>query len=170
MGPFAHLRGDTRVASKAKVGNFVELKKTTLGRGSKASHLTYLGDATIGDDVNIGAGTITCNFDGKVKNPTVIEDGAFGGKDTLDMFGDHPGPLGMLQHRADDDQVELAARNRADAIFQVDDMIDIVAGFQIDSDVFAAFEQVTERLGIAIVFRADLKDPAVEAAEHGFGV
>jgi bifunctional UDP-N-acetylglucosamine pyrophosphorylase/glucosamine-1-phosphate N-acetyltransferase len=82
LGPFAHLRPASNVLDGAHIGNFVELKKTTLGRGSKASHLTYLGDATIGDDVNIGAGTITCNFDGKTKNPTVIEDGAFIGSDS----------------------------------------------------------------------------------------
>jgi bifunctional UDP-N-acetylglucosamine pyrophosphorylase / glucosamine-1-phosphate N-acetyltransferase len=82
LGPFAHLRPASQVLDGAHIGNFVELKKTTLGRGSKASHLTYLGDATIGDNVNIGAGTITCNFDGKTKNPTVIEDGAFIGSDS----------------------------------------------------------------------------------------
>ena len=82
LGPFAHLRPASHVLDGAHIGNFVELKKTTLGRGSKASHLTYLGDATIGDDVSIGAGTITCNFDGKTKNPTVIEDGAFIGSDS----------------------------------------------------------------------------------------
>jgi bifunctional UDP-N-acetylglucosamine pyrophosphorylase/glucosamine-1-phosphate N-acetyltransferase len=60
----------------------VELKKTTLGRGSKANHLAYLGDATIGEKVNVGAGTITCNYDGVAKHPTVIEDGAFIGSDT----------------------------------------------------------------------------------------
>jgi bifunctional UDP-N-acetylglucosamine pyrophosphorylase/glucosamine-1-phosphate N-acetyltransferase len=64
------------------VGNFVETKKTTLGRGSKANHLTYLGDATVGEKVNIGAGTITCNYNGYEKLPTVIEDGAFIGSDT----------------------------------------------------------------------------------------
>jgi bifunctional UDP-N-acetylglucosamine pyrophosphorylase/glucosamine-1-phosphate N-acetyltransferase len=82
IGPFAHLRPDSHVCAEARVGNFVELKKTTLGRGSKASHLTYLGDATIGADVNIGAGTITCNYDGEKKHPTVIEDGAFIGSDS----------------------------------------------------------------------------------------
>lgn len=82
LGPFAHLRPGSTVASEAHVGNFVELKKTTLGRGSKASHLTYLGDATIGDGVNIGAGTITCNYDGVRKNTTVIGDGAFIGSDS----------------------------------------------------------------------------------------
>jgi bifunctional UDP-N-acetylglucosamine pyrophosphorylase/glucosamine-1-phosphate N-acetyltransferase len=82
IGPFAHLRPGSDVKAGAHVGNFVELKKTTLGARSKASHLTYLGDATIGEDVNIGAGTITCNYDGKTKNPTVIEDGAFIGSDS----------------------------------------------------------------------------------------
>lgn len=72
VGPFAHLRGKAKMEEKSKVGNFVELKKTILGRGSKASHLTYLGDATIGEKTNIGAGTITCNYDGVNKNPTII--------------------------------------------------------------------------------------------------
>lgn len=82
VGPFAHLRGDARVAAKTKIGNFVELKKTLLGEGSKASHLAYLGDAVIGAGVNIGAGTITCNYDGERKHVTTIEDGAFIGSDT----------------------------------------------------------------------------------------
>ena len=82
VGPFAHLRPESVVGEKAKVGNFVELKKTTLGAGSKASHLTYLGDASIGSDVNIGAGTIICNYDGHAKHQTTIEDGAFIGSDT----------------------------------------------------------------------------------------
>ncbi len=82
IGPFAHLRPQSDVGEDAHVGNFVELKKTTLGRGSKANHLAYLGDATIGEKVNIGAGTITCNYDGTRKHPTVIEDGAFIGSDT----------------------------------------------------------------------------------------
>ena len=82
IGPFAHLRPDTAVGEGAKIGNFVELKKTTLGPGSKASHLSYLGDATIGANVNVGAGTITCNYDGTRKYETVIEDGAFIGSDT----------------------------------------------------------------------------------------
>ena len=69
-------------ATARSVGNFVELKKTVLGAGSKARHLAYLGDATIGANVNIGAGTITCNYDGAQKNQTVIEDGAFIGSDT----------------------------------------------------------------------------------------
>jgi bifunctional UDP-N-acetylglucosamine pyrophosphorylase/glucosamine-1-phosphate N-acetyltransferase len=82
IGPFAHLRQDAKIAEKARVGNFVELKNTRLGPGSKSMHLTYLGDATIGANVNVGAGTITCNYDGARKNPTVIEDGAFIGSDT----------------------------------------------------------------------------------------
>jgi bifunctional UDP-N-acetylglucosamine pyrophosphorylase/glucosamine-1-phosphate N-acetyltransferase len=82
LGPFAHLRPQSHVSEDAKVGNFVELKKTVLGRGSKASHLAYLGDATIGEKVNIGAGTITCNYDGTAKHQTVIDDGAFIGSDS----------------------------------------------------------------------------------------
>jgi bifunctional UDP-N-acetylglucosamine pyrophosphorylase / glucosamine-1-phosphate N-acetyltransferase len=82
VGPFAHLRPDTDVCAGARIGNFVELKKTKLGAGSKANHLAYLGDATIGEKVNIGAGTITCNYDGVRKNPTVIEDDVFIGSDS----------------------------------------------------------------------------------------
>ena len=82
VGPFAHLRSATKIGEKAKIGNFVELKKTTFGAGSKASHLSYLGDATIGTNVNVGAGTITCNYDGQKKHQTVIEDGAFIGSDS----------------------------------------------------------------------------------------
>jgi bifunctional UDP-N-acetylglucosamine pyrophosphorylase/glucosamine-1-phosphate N-acetyltransferase len=82
VGPFAQIRPDSRVGEGAHVGNFVELKKTVLGKGSKANHLAYLGDSTIGEKVNIGAGTITCNYDGVHKNPTIIEDGAFIGSDS----------------------------------------------------------------------------------------
>ena len=82
IGPFAHLRPDTDVRDRARVGNFVELKRTVIGSGSKAMHLAYLGDATIGEKVNVGAGTITCNYDGVTKSQTVIEDGAFIGSDT----------------------------------------------------------------------------------------
>ena len=82
VGPFAQLRPASKVGENAHVGNFVELKNTTLGRGSKANHLAYLGDATIGEKVNVGAGTITCNYDGVDKHPTVIEDGAFIGSDS----------------------------------------------------------------------------------------
>jgi bifunctional UDP-N-acetylglucosamine pyrophosphorylase/glucosamine-1-phosphate N-acetyltransferase len=82
VGPFAHLRPQSVVGPEAHIGNFVELKKTSVGRGSKANHLAYLGDATIGEGVNVGAGTITCNYDGTTKHPTVIEDGAFIGSDS----------------------------------------------------------------------------------------
>jgi bifunctional UDP-N-acetylglucosamine pyrophosphorylase/glucosamine-1-phosphate N-acetyltransferase len=82
VGPFAHLRPGSHMKARSRVGNFVELKKTVLGEGSKASHLAYLGDATIGAGVTIGAGTITCNYDGVKKHPTVIEDGAFIGSDS----------------------------------------------------------------------------------------
>lgn len=82
IGPFAHLRPGSHVAEEAKIGNFVEMKKSYIGRRSKASHLTYLGDAQIGNDVNIGAGTITCNYDGKRKHKTIIKDRAFIGSNT----------------------------------------------------------------------------------------
>ena len=82
VGPFAHLRSGVAIGAAAKVGNFVEMKKTAFGAGSKSMHLTYLGDAVIGEKVNIGAGTITCNYDGTKKQTTTIEDGAFIGSDT----------------------------------------------------------------------------------------
>jgi len=82
IGPFVHLRPGVLVRTKAKVGNFVEMKKTDLGEGAKANHLSYLGDATIGKGVNIGAGTITCNYDGVNKHRTVIGDHVFIGSDT----------------------------------------------------------------------------------------
>ena len=82
IGPFAHLRPGSQVGPRAHVGNFVELKKTTLGPGSKANHLAYLGDATIGANVNVGAGVITCNYDGTTKHRTTIEDGVFVGSDS----------------------------------------------------------------------------------------
>jgi bifunctional UDP-N-acetylglucosamine pyrophosphorylase/glucosamine-1-phosphate N-acetyltransferase len=82
VGPFARLRPGAQLGEQAHVGNFVELKKTVLGKGSKANHLTYLGDAVIGEGCNIGAGTITCNYDGANKHQTTIEDGAFVGSDT----------------------------------------------------------------------------------------
>ncbi len=83
VGPMAHLRGHAKMEERSKVGNFVELKKTILGRGSKASHLTYLGDATIGEKTNIGAGTITCNYDGKNKHATEIGNNVKIGSDTM---------------------------------------------------------------------------------------
>ena len=82
LGPFTHIRPDSNVGEDAHIGNFVELKKTSMGRGSKANHLAYLGDATIGESVNVGAGTITCNYDGAQKHRTTIEDGAFIGSDS----------------------------------------------------------------------------------------
>jgi bifunctional UDP-N-acetylglucosamine pyrophosphorylase/glucosamine-1-phosphate N-acetyltransferase len=82
IGPFARLRPEAQVGEDAHVGNFVELKKTTLGKGSKANHLAYLGDAVIGSGVNIGAGTITCNYDGIGKHKTTIDDGVFTGSNS----------------------------------------------------------------------------------------
>jgi bifunctional UDP-N-acetylglucosamine pyrophosphorylase/glucosamine-1-phosphate N-acetyltransferase len=82
VGPFAHLRPGSDLGEEAHVGNFVETKQTKLGRGSKANHLSYLGDADIGQRVNVGAGTITCNYDGVKKHRTVIGDGAFIGSDS----------------------------------------------------------------------------------------
>jgi bifunctional UDP-N-acetylglucosamine pyrophosphorylase/glucosamine-1-phosphate N-acetyltransferase len=80
-GPFAHLRPGTVLGAGSRIGNFVEVKKSVIGEGSKANHLAYLGDATIGKDVNIGAGVITCNYDGYRKHQTIIGDGVFVGSD-----------------------------------------------------------------------------------------
>jgi len=82
IGPYARLRPGADISDGAKVGNFVEVKNSTLGKGSKANHLTYIGDAVIGKNVNIGAGTITCNYDGKKKQKTIIEDDAFIGSNS----------------------------------------------------------------------------------------
>jgi bifunctional UDP-N-acetylglucosamine pyrophosphorylase / glucosamine-1-phosphate N-acetyltransferase len=82
VGPFARLRPKSQILEDAHVGNFLELKNTIVGRGSKANHVGYLGDTTIGEKVNIGAGTITCNYDGFAKHQTVIEDGVFIGSDS----------------------------------------------------------------------------------------
>jgi len=82
IGPYARLRPDSVMHNDSHVGNFVEMKKTTLGEGSKANHLTYLGDAVIGSKVNVGAGTITCNYDGANKFVTTIKDGAFIGSNS----------------------------------------------------------------------------------------
>ncbi len=82
IGPYSHLRPGSEIGTNAHVGNFVETKKVKLGKGSKANHLTYLGDAVIGEGVNIGAGTITCNYDGVNKHQTTIEDGVFVGSDS----------------------------------------------------------------------------------------
>ncbi len=82
VGPFSHLRPGARIKSSAKIGNFVEIKNSTIGEGAKAMHLSYIGDASVGSSVNIGAGTITCNYDGVSKHRTVIGDGVFIGSDS----------------------------------------------------------------------------------------
>ncbi|QWR78551.1 bifunctional UDP-N-acetylglucosamine diphosphorylase/glucosamine-1-phosphate N-acetyltransferase GlmU [Candidatus Magnetomonas plexicatena] len=82
IGPFAHIRPGSTIGPKGKIGNFVEVKNSTIGYNSKASHLTYIGDSELGKDINIGAGTITCNYDGKNKHKTVIKDGVFVGSGT----------------------------------------------------------------------------------------
>jgi bifunctional UDP-N-acetylglucosamine pyrophosphorylase/glucosamine-1-phosphate N-acetyltransferase len=82
LGPYSNLRPGSEIGEDAHIGNFVETKKIKMGKGSKANHLTYLGDAEIGEGVNVGAGTITCNYDGTGKYKTVIEDGVFVGSDT----------------------------------------------------------------------------------------
>jgi bifunctional UDP-N-acetylglucosamine pyrophosphorylase / glucosamine-1-phosphate N-acetyltransferase len=91
LGPYSHLRPGSEIGEGAHVGNFVETKKIKLGKGSKANHLTYLGDAVIGAGVNIGAGTITCNYDGTNKNTTIIEDGVFIGSDSTLVAPVHVG-------------------------------------------------------------------------------
>ena len=83
VGPFSSLRGGTHLKENAHVGTFVEMKKSILGEKSKAMHLSYLGDAEIGKEVNIGAGTITCNYDGESKYKTIIEDRVFVGSDAI---------------------------------------------------------------------------------------
>ncbi len=83
IGPFAHLRKESQILSGAKIGNFVEIKKSKVGRGSKVPHLSYVGDTNIGEGVNIGAGAITCNYDGFDKHRTIIEDDVFIGSDTM---------------------------------------------------------------------------------------
>lgn len=82
IGPFAHLRPDTVLSDNSKVGNFVEIKKSVIGKGSKVNHLSYIGDATVGTNANIGAGTITCNYDGVNKSQTIIHDNAFIGSNS----------------------------------------------------------------------------------------
>lgn len=82
VGPFAHIRPETVIGKGCRIGNFVEVKKSTIGDSTKAAHLSYIGDAEIGSNVNIGAGTITCNYDGKKKNKTIIEDDVFVGSDS----------------------------------------------------------------------------------------
>lgn len=83
VGPFSHLRGDVKIAENVHIGNYVEMVRTSVDSDTKVGHVSYLGDATVGKGVNIGAGTITANFDGKIKNRTVIEDEAFIGANTV---------------------------------------------------------------------------------------
>jgi bifunctional UDP-N-acetylglucosamine pyrophosphorylase / glucosamine-1-phosphate N-acetyltransferase len=83
IGPFSRLRPGCKLGPESKAGSFVEMKKTTVGRGSKVPHLSYMGDTTIGEEANVGAGSITCNYDGVNKFPTTIGDGAFIGSDTM---------------------------------------------------------------------------------------
>ncbi len=82
IGPYARLRPGTKIKSGSKIGNFVEVKKTTINKNSKVNHLSYIGDAQVGRDVNIGAGTITCNYDGRRKSKTNIKDKVFVGSNT----------------------------------------------------------------------------------------
>ncbi|MCH8195072.1 MAG: hypothetical protein IIB12_03270 [Chloroflexi bacterium] len=83
VGPYSHLRGESYIESGAHLGNFVEIKKSRLGAGTRSHHFSYIGDATVGKNVNIGAGTVTCNFDGVDKHPTIIEEEAFIGCDSM---------------------------------------------------------------------------------------
>jgi bifunctional UDP-N-acetylglucosamine pyrophosphorylase/glucosamine-1-phosphate N-acetyltransferase len=83
VGPFSHLRPGAHLEAGVHIGNFVEVKASRIGADSRAGHFSYIGDAKVGADVNIGAGTVTCNYDGENKNETVIEDGAFIGSDTM---------------------------------------------------------------------------------------
>ena len=83
VGPYSHLRPGSHVEQDVRVGNYVEVKESRLGRGTRVGHFSYIGDATVGRDVNVGAGTVTCNFDGAAKHRTVIEDGALIGSDTM---------------------------------------------------------------------------------------
>ena len=132
VGPFAHLRPDSVLGEGCKVGNFVELKKTTMGAGAKANHLSYLGDATIGEGANIGAGAITCNYDGTRKHQTTIGKGAFVGSDSTLVapvtIGDHayvaagsaitadvpPGALGVARARQENKEGWVAKRKAAE--------------------------------------------------------
>ena len=87
LGPYARIRPDTKLAENVKVGNFVEIKKSNINAGSKINHLSYIGDTAMGKQVNIGAGTITCNYDGANKHRTVIGDNVFVGSDTQFIIG-----------------------------------------------------------------------------------
>jgi bifunctional UDP-N-acetylglucosamine pyrophosphorylase/glucosamine-1-phosphate N-acetyltransferase len=91
VGPFSHLRPGAHLAPRVHIGNFVEVKASHIGPDSRAGHFSYIGDAQVGADVNIGAGTVTCNYDGEQKHETVIEDGAFIGSDTMLVAPVHVG-------------------------------------------------------------------------------
>jgi len=114
IGPFARLRPGTKLAENAKVGNFVETKKTIVGKGSKINHLSYVGDAELGDGVNVGAGTITCNYDGYNKHKTIIGDGAFVGSNSSLVApvkigaGAFLGSGGVVTDNVPDDALALA--------------------------------------------------------------
>jgi bifunctional UDP-N-acetylglucosamine pyrophosphorylase/glucosamine-1-phosphate N-acetyltransferase len=83
IGPFCHVRGDSHLESGVRLGNYVEVNRSRIGKGSKSHHFSYIGDAEVGDGVNIGAGAVTCNYDGVAKHKTIIEDGAFIGSDSM---------------------------------------------------------------------------------------
>ena len=114
VGPYARLRPGTELANKAKVGNFVETKKALIGEGSKVNHLTYVGDAKLGKNVNVGAGTITCNYDGVNKSLTEIGDGAFIGSNSSLVApvsvgaGATVGAGSTITKAVDDDQLAVA--------------------------------------------------------------
>jgi hypothetical protein len=113
VGPMAHLRPEAVLRRGARVGNFVEIKKSTIGPGAKVNHLTYIGDATVGARVNVGAGTITCNYDGEKKHRTVIEDDAFIGSNTQ-LVAPSPG-RGLRGLRLHDHEGRSAGRARGGA-------------------------------------------------------
>ena len=119
LGPYSHLRPGSEIGEGAHVGNFVETKKIKLGKGSKANHLTYLGDAEIGAGVNIGAGTITCNYDGVNKHKTIIGDGVFVGSDTTLVApirlgkGSYVGAASCLTEDVPDDALAVARARQA---------------------------------------------------------
>ena len=112
IGPYARLRPGSKLGRDVHIGNFVELKKTEIADGSKANHLTYLGDAIVGKGVNVGAGTITCNYDGANKSQTVIEDGAFIGSGNMLVA---PVRIGArCHHRRGQHHLQGRARGPAD--------------------------------------------------------
>lgn len=114
IGPFARLRPGADIGARARVGNFVEVKQTSLGEGAKANHLAYLGDAEIGAGANIGAGTITCNYDGYDKHRTIIGEGAFIGSNTALVApvkvgkGAYTGSGGVITDNVPDDALAIA--------------------------------------------------------------